>query len=604
MSRRQPHRAKAVIATVGLLALLAGLEPLALGALILLAAACMPAPSRAQQVAYALLLLFGVNAFVLTVLAVLGAAWNAHLIMAAYLVACGSASAMAREKSRPKPLVGRDIWAVVAAITALAVFFRPFFGASLGRKLALLSYSTDAGNHLSYVRTDLLVSGYDHASQYPQAWAGNVGLTVDLLVGQRPSPGTFIAVAVPLILGFYGLLVFFAVSLTTTVLQDRVTAPAPRLGAGVAAACFCLSAIVGSSSLLLESASYTQTLALTILLAVGLLLSSPELTSSWWSLAILGFLGLGLMQTWYLLAPVLAVLLVMYLVTRRPGVSRSLLMAAPFIVVALYPIVNGPPAVAQINAPGGAPFPGPTTVTILLLLLLLGLVLALSRRSFRRQFRVPTTLVLGSLVLTTMIVLVQDATGSGANYYAAKLLFAALLFAAVLGAALSGRYVQLLLLRSEDKAQGRLWVSAVSAGVLLGGYAFAAFDSRGLSGEYATGKAPDFLDGKVLDAIFVAHPRSLPAGTEVWIADGCARGLDRLANKWTHDLYPEADIDPDWPVTNIDYLKAERGDVHMLIERAASPRIKHFEVYVHRECDSGSVLTLSATPKVTVIHVP
>lgn len=555
--------------------------------------------TRASQVSYALLVLFGANAFVLTVLAVLGVSWNAHFIVALYLMTSG----LTPVQRSHRPLVGGDAWAVITAITAFVVFIRPFVGVSLGRKLALLSYSTDAGNHLSYVRTDMLKLGYDHASQYPQAWAGNVGLIVDLLVGRHPSARTFIAVAVPLIVGFYALLVFFAISLAGSVLGHRGSGLTRNLGVGVAAVCLGLSVIVGSSNLLLESASYTQIVAITILLAVALLLSSQELTGSWWSLAVLGFLGLGLMQTWYLLAPVLALLLVMYLFSRRPGVVRSLLVATPFSVVALYPIVNGPPAVAQINAPGGAPFPGPATVTTLLLLLLIELLLALSHPTLRSPLRVPTILVIGSLVLTTAIVLVQDATGTGASYYAGKVLFAALLFAAVLGAALSGLYVQQLLHR-EDQARGRLWISAVSALVLLGGYAFSAFDSRGLTGTYAAGNAPDFLDGRVLDAIFVAHPHGLPSGTEVWIADGCARGLDRLANKWTHDLYPEADIDPDWPVTNIDYLRAKHGDVRMLVQRAATPSIKQFEVYVHHECDPEAISALSKAVKVRVIHAP
>lgn len=601
-SRRRSRQrwAPAVVALVGLVALAAGLGVFALALTVWFAARQMPAATTVRRLALAVLALFGANAIVLTTAAVLGLTVDARVVAAAYLVVGALVAHRQHLPTCNSIATASDWWALCTALTTFALFYRPFVGASPGRSMAQLSFSTDPGNHLSLVQRSLQQGGYVAASDYPPAWSGNVGLAVELIAGSAPSPASLLSVAVPLIVGFYALLVFFAVALTVDSVHAAVGEHS-RLPAAVAVICIGLTTLVGYSHLLLSSGSYTQILAMTTLLAVATL-SVTAGEQSWRLTVVLGLLSVALMQTWYLLAPVLAVLLLGYLAASRPPRLLAITVAVPTALMSAYPLLKGPAPVAQLNAVGGTPL-HLSVLLVLMILTLVGIVVLVRWKQPGARPPLVLVLLVVSTLLTAVVVLgLQLITSGGLGYYGAKLFYVVFLFGALAAAAAAGVASDRGLRSGASlRSRGRL-VSAMVVLLTVGGLVGVSAATRDLSWRYAAGQTPGALDGDVLDAIFAAHPTGLPGGTDAWVLDGCIRATDHIANKWTHDLF-QTWSDSRQKANNL-YRSMRPGDVSMLVDRAAEMRLERMEVYVQDDCNPGALARLASNPKVAVIRVP
>ncbi len=600
LRQRRPVLIRLLVAVLGLFALAAGAGLVSLPLIVALAARQMPASTILRRLAVAVIALFGLNAALLTVLAVLGLPVEARLVAAIYLVGFALAPATRdRPKGTGSVATVSDWWALGSALTAFTLFYRPFVGASLGRSMAQLSFSTDGANHLSLVRRNVLQGGYLAESDYPPAWAGNVALVVDM-VGNA-SPGSLLLVAPPLIMAFYALLVFFVVALTLDVLH-AVVGKHSQLTAAVAVSCIGLTALVGSGNLLIRTSSYTQTVAMTALLVITSLLVAPR-HATWRLPAMLGLLSVALMQTWYLLAPVLAVMLMLYLVLFRPKPLPVLAVAIPTVLLSAYPLLKGPPPVTQLNALGITPLPYLSIVLAVLLLTVVAVAVLLRRSVVAGPSPLLlTTLIVATLLLAVGVIAIQVFVGAGAGYYTAKVLYVVLFFGALAGAAAAGLEAERGLLLRTSTSSGRPWLfSGLLVALMVGGFAGASVGTRDQSWPLAAGRGPDALDGAVLDAIFSAHPSGLPPETDAWVFDGCSRGTDFLANKWIHDFFQT------WSESrhkvSAGYRSGRTGDVNMLLDRAAEEEVQRVEIYNHRDCSPDALARLSSAPKIVIVSV-
>lgn len=592
--------APTAVAVVGLIALGAGLGAISLAAIAWLVARQMPASSTVRRLALALLALFGMDAVVLTTAAVLGQSVDARVLAVAYLVIGGFCALRPHISSNTGLATSSDWWALGTALTTFAVYYRPFAGASPGRIMAQLSFSTDPGNHLGLVVQSLRQGGYVAGSDYPPAWAGNVGLAVRLIVGRAPAAADLLSISVPLIIGFYALLVFFGVALTVDAVQAAV-GERSRWPAAVAVVCIGLATLVGYSHLLLSSGSYAQILAMTTLLAVSTVLASGG-ERTWRATVVLGLLSVVVMQTWYLLAPVLAVLLLAYLAAARPSRLLASAVAVPTAVYSAYPLLKSPAPVAQLNAVGGTPL-DPSVLLVLMLLTLAGVVVLMRwKRPGTQPPVVLVLLVVAALFTTVLVLAVQLGTTRGFGYYGAKLFYVLFLFGALAAAAAAGVASDRgLRPEGSPRSRSRLLGAAVAL-LIVGGLAGVSTTTRDLSWRYAAGQAPGALDGAVLDAIFAAHPTGLPSDTDAWVLDGCFRNTDHIANKWTHDLFQT------WTEsrtrTTYTYRGGRAGDVSMLVDRAAESGVARMELYVHHDCNPDALARVASSPKVIVVRVP
>lgn len=602
-SRQAGHRRRPMVAAVGLLALLLDQNYAVLPIIVGLAAAYMPGPTVIRRLAMTIPCLFGLNAIVLTVFVLAGIPVNARLLAAVYLVLGGlfAAPNVSAKPERDGADNGTDWWALGTALTIFAIFYRPFATASLGERLALLSYSTDAGNHLKSVRVALAESGYQSLSDYPPAWAGNLALAIDLLIGKDAPATSFIHAAAVLIILLYALLVYFAVALVLTSVQTFTGRLHPA-AAGLAVVAVGTSATFGSTSVLLMSASYAQIVATTVLLAMGCL-QVAQYHGGWRVPTTVGLLSMALMQTWYLLAPVLAALLLAYLATLGRRVLVPLLLASPLGVVAAYPILKGP-GVTHLSAGGGTYFTAPSVTYVLFFLTLAGVaVLVRQKATCGGRPLALLVLVVTSLILTAAVVVVQILAGQGFGYYAIKLLLVVFLFGtlAVATAVAVAADRAITSRRAQAHASTPLLACLCIVGLLLGGVLAAAIGTLKISFPFASGSTPPDLDGRVLDAIFAAHPTGLDSATDAWVVDGCSRGRDHIANKWIHDIFLTWNASRQ--ATDSLYFTTKGDNIDMLSSRAADSTLKRMEIYVRRDCQPIAVDRLAENRKVTVIRV-
>ncbi len=588
------------IAVLGLVSLAADVAAAALPLIVVLVSRQMPARTVLRRLALAVIALFGFNAALLTILAVLGLPVAPRALATIYLLGFALAPALRTGSNEKRSIAtASDWWALGTALTVFSLLYRPFVGASLGRRMAQLSFSTDGAHHLAFVRRSVLQGGYLTESNYPQAWAGNVALIVDL-VGSA-TPDSLLLVAPVLIMAFYALMVFFAVALSLDVLRAVVGNLRP-LPAGVAVGCIALTALVGPGNLLIRTSSYTQTVAIAVLLATAGLLTAPDY-STWRLPTTLGLFAVALMQTWYLLAPVLAMLLLLYLVKFRPRPMPVLVVATATVLLSAYPLLKGPPPVTQLNAPGVTPLPQPAIVLALLLLTLVALaVIARRSRSVGPGPLPLISLVVATLLLLVAVIAIQVFAGAGLRYYAAKVLYVVLVFGGLAGATAAGLESEhALRLGSTNVSEARFFSGLVVTLVLLG-LAGVSVGTREQSWPMAAGQPPNALNGAVLDAIFSAHPNGLSPDTDAWVFDACSRGTDYLASKWIHDLFQT------WNESRHEvsrgYRSGKAGEVKMLVDRAADNGLERIEIYTHRPCMPDALARISSSAKVVLVTVP
>lgn len=597
---KQPRPLRLLSATLGLLALAAGIGLISLPLIVALAARQMPAGTMIRRLALAIMALFGLNAALLTVLAMAEVPVETRMVAAVYLVGFAIAPEIRDgSKARGRIATVSDWWALSTALVTFVVFYHPFVGASLGRSMAQLSFSTDGANHLTFVRRSLGQGGYLAASDYPPAWAGNMALVIDV-VGDA-SPRNLLLIAPPLIMAFYALLVFFAVALTLDVLH-AVVGKHSHLAAFVAVCCIVFISLVGVGNFMIRTSSYTQTVAMTALVVITTLLLAERDHATWRMPVMMGLLTVTLMQTWYLLAPVLLGMLFLYLILLRPKPPLVVAVAVPTVFFSAYPLLKGPPPVTQINAMGITPLPHPTIVLALLVLTLVAVAILIRRNSSGGSAALSiTTLVVTSLMLCVLVGAIQVSTGTGLGYYAAKVLYAVFLFGALAAATAAGLETERGLRAWSQPDSGPWLSSALLAFLVFAGLAAASVGTRDQSWSLAAGRAPDAFDGTVLDAMFAAHPDGLPLETDAWVFDRCFPGTDYLANKWIHDLFQTWN-ESRYRVSN-GFRSGRERDLSALLSRAAENEVQRMEIYIHRACDPDAIANLARSPKVVLVRV-
>lgn len=603
-SRRLPLAA----AAVGLGALLAGVEIVAIYAVLALTASQMPACTIVRRWALALLALFGLNAAILTVLAVTSLSWQPKWGVVCYLVvgALLPPGHQARtERSRLASPV--DAWAIGAAATVFAMLYRPFVGASTGRAIALLSTNTDSANHLylvqdiryfgGYINLRAPVDGWAGMTDYPAAWAGNVALTVQLLLGEEPGFAPFMRLVVPLIIGCYALLVFLSVAVTLEVVRG-VTGRSSAATSALTCLCLGLTTVVGVNVFLLQGGFYTQLMATATILASILLLQESD-QSGVRRLVIMCLLTVGLMQTWYLLAPVIAAVLLVFAKAARPSWRQLVVAAIPTAALSAYPVLTGPGGSTQINVSGSAPLPTIGGMLALLLVALLGLVLVLRSRGPDYDLRLAlVAATVGALLLLVAVLTLQSVTAESRNYYAFKLFYTIFLLGSVAAAGMAGVAFERL------RTPGFTLVPPLTVVIIVAGLCLGSISTRSLAWPFVTGFNTPGDGGRALDVLLANYPIGLPSGTDAWIVDGCRRTSDHIATKWIIDLSRGWDVAYRRTFDAFATGSDKPGDLSMLIDRAADPSVKRMELYLHDDCVPSAYAALESRPNVIVIRVP
>lgn len=604
------RRIRLKLSTMGLLALLSGLDVLAILVVVALVAEQVPVATAVRRWAIALLTLFGMNAAVLTLLAVAGLSWYPRLLVAAYLVVAG----LVPERNSQSPLLNKfasasDGWALATAATAFIVLYRPFAGASTGRALAMMSYGPDSAAHLylvqdirqygGYINLRAPVDGWSGMAEYPSAWAGNVALVVELLLNDERAIAPVISAITPLIIAGYALLVYFAGALVLDVVflaTGRISLPVGIFASG----CVALAMLAGASIFLLQIGFYTQLVATASILAIVLVIAEQDGVRQ---LAVVCLLTITVMQTWYLLAPVLVAVLLVYGSRRRLRKRWTLGAAMPTALLSSYPILNGPSG-SQINAVGGSPLPTIAGIVCLLLISLLGLVYLLPMQQAGRQLRLTLMAALVAALLLDVSILVFQVLTAGIAYYAIKILYSVFLLGVIAGIAAGAIALHGLTVARTPSVRRPRVAQFLSVAIVIVGLSVASYTTRVLSWPYLLGKAPgSFDDGKSLDALFDRHPAGLPTGTDAWMLDGCSRVTDFIGAAWGFGLSLS------WNASLSDsYVAFAEGyndptSIDMLVARVRSAVPVQTEVYVHHDCQPAARKALSELPGVTVIFV-
>jgi hypothetical protein len=409
----------------------------------------------------------------------------------------------------------------------------------------------------------------------------------DVVLGHAPALGDSLTLVGAVVVGGYALLAWLA---ATAVLQlTRQGSSARPVAALGALGCLALGLVGGFGIYLVQLASYTQVFAVVAVLAVVLVVDVAKEQSlrSW---AVVVAASVALMQSWYLLAPLLLAAGLVVLAELRPRPRFWLALGAVAIIPCLYPLLTGPRSTH-------ADLPGPILLpTIIGVLGLLGST-AMGCATLLRRVRGGTSLALvactvASLLTLVLLVVKQGfVPGSGVSYYAAKVLLTTFLLGTTVAA---GAVAWLLTNPSRTNVALAL---ALAAGVGL-----ATLTTSGDTLPPRVASTKNQLSPDVLDAIVRDHPRGPGPGLETWVLDGCDRVSDLIGSKWLYDttLSWNAGVQDGLNA----YAQAPKHDVAAVQGRLADPAVTHLELYVHKDCDPTALAQLSSDPKVRVIRVP
>ncbi len=591
-------------ATAALLVLPTSLAGLSLPVLVVLLARRLPGETTARRLALTAPVLLGTNAAVLTALAVAGLRADARWVVAAYLVLLVLAEALRPATPSLVRFADRtDAWAAATGALVFSLLFRPFAGASVERLSALLSRSTDGGTHVSLVRAVLRESGYvgllPSASgtlpglvDYPSGWAGSVAGLVQVALGSDDNLRAFLTAVAFSVVGLYALVAHLAVVAALEVARavgGRLTTG----GAAAGAACVALSTVAGATALLPISSSFAQIAATTVLLAstcVVVAARRGDLSPT----PVLAVLAVGLFHTWYLLAPVLAALLLVHLAAHRPPLRGLLSWGVPAVLLASYPVLTGPEPGTQLVAAGGTHGLSGPAFSALLVVTLVALVVLLVGSPGGRAARLAVAAALVAGFLLTAGVLAAQAAGGGSTYYALKLLYSV----CTLSAVAAGGVLATALGRRQH---GASLLAGALALVVLGSLAFSSVAMRDVVARQLAGDKAGLPDERALKAVLSRHGGQRPEGVDIWVVGDCNRMQDRKTAQWLHSV--QLAWDPRLLVAFNAFLRAEPDDLSMLAERARDPDVQRLEVYVHGDCPPSDLPALAALPNVEVIDV-
>lgn len=601
---RRRRTASLLLAGVGLTALLLGPSALAIPVVLVLLAAHMPGETIVRRLLFALACLFGLNAAVLTVCAVSGVPVDARWLFGGYLLVLALLPPASGAPATATASRSLDRWAAGTALLVFALFYRVFVTATTGRTAAVLTYSTDGATHLQLVQAILRQRGYINLApqlpgveagleNYPGGWAGSVAMFVQLLVGTTADHATFLRVVAPMIVASFALMVYFATAAALEAARG-VVGELNQVACGLAAACIAVSAVLGSTAFLQVSSSYAQIAGTTAILA-GLLLLMTAGSDRLRDLLVLGTLAVATAHTWYLLAPVFGVIVLQFVEQQRPPRWQLAAIGLPTGLLTAYPVVTGPGAGSQLSQPGGPPVLTLVGVSMLLTATLAAAWILLRPGSPGRSHRLAlATPLVTSLLLVSVVLCLQELSGSGENYYAIKVLYTTFLFAVIAGASV-------VAMASARWTRDREFsTTAVASLVIVVALATSAFAIRNMTFPYFLGQPPRDVEESALSAIFTTHPGGLGEHEEVWVV-GCSRRGDRRTMQWPYDLALR--WSPSFQASYDRFAWADSSDVSMLVERARAMPAQRLEIYTARRCAPAGLSELNALPNVSVVYV-
>jgi hypothetical protein len=580
-----------ILVLIGLGSLLTPATVVGLLCAVVASAALYDGASWARRLAYATLVIFATNASVLTLLAVVGIRCSPRVLVATYLLVL--LALMRRRGAARSPVFGPgEAWATLASLIVLAVLATPLLSASIGSTMALLSQTTDGATHLQLVSAVMHRHGYvtfapprglsPGLEHYPPGWAGNAWLVSNLLVGHDPSPLLLVRLAGVIAVAGFSLLVFCASCLGL----DLARAIRP----GLALARQGTVVLVVASMLLfsfgvffLKLASYGQIWSL-VAITLVLLGAGDSALPRRGQLLLCGAAAIALMQTWYLLAPVIAAALLLAVVHVRPTRREAVVAAVLVGPVTAFPVLTGPGLHGRISLSGSELLPTLPGVLGLLAATAAGL-LHLQRR---RENTAPAVLAFTATVVSALLLLVgltvaQSGEVVGLSYYGGKILLSLFLLGAIGAAAC---------IASVERETTTFALAIVCAA----GVAAGMWSTRRLALPPETGSYRGHLDPRLLDLAFSRHPHGFPEATDAWVLDGCDRIGDLVATKWFYD------VSLTWTPERQDALQtyAFATDVRSIADRVSLSSVRHVEIYVGRTCQPEAVASLARLSKVTV----
>jgi hypothetical protein len=589
---------RAGLPVIGLASLLTPFPALALVCLWVLLAAEMPGRTRVRSAIAAVVATFALNAAALTLLAVLQVPCRPRLLLAVLLL-LGLLHRTLSPRLPARPLAdATDLWALGFGLATFAVLAFPLLGASTGRTISLLSQTTDGGTHVAIVRAIARHLGYIQfdqpagaspgAEHYPSAWHGNVWIASDLLLGSHPSSGSFIRLVAVAAFAGYALLSTVAANIALNL------APVAIRGRWVAAlstlSVLALGTLVGFGLFFVQLSSYTQIWGL-IAVLVLIDATSADLPPKR-SVALVAGCCLAVMQSWYLLAPLIGAAAVVAIEQARP--PRKLLLTATLLtgLLSLFPVLTGPHG-TQVDVPGPTLLPTIGGVLGLLIATGAGIGIIVTTRQHKASARALVAATVASLLTMVALVAKQGfVAGAGVTYYGAKILLSTFLLGAIAAAAAA----PLALSRgAQTLRKGMGFVCCL-------GVACGAVSTAGWTVPPRTTMPSGYLAPATLDAIYARHPHELPRNTEIWIGDGCDRVTDMIASKWPYDT--GLGWKPEIQAALNAYAISKPHDVSMIETLLRDPDVKILELYVHHECDPQAVAALLRDPKVVLLRVP
>jgi hypothetical protein len=552
-------------------------------------AAEMPAATWARRAVMGLLVAFAADAGALTVLAVLDVRCSPRVLLAVLLVSALAWRVVAPPRSRAV-LASSDDWLAAGfGVLTFAVLYAPFVGASLGTTAALLSRTTDGATHVQILSAVSRHGGYVHLSEqagmssgadhYPSGWHGALWLTGETLLGHDLTTAQLVRVTAVGAVASYALLCAVSAAWVLRLVGPRARPTVRATGLVVLA----MSLLVGFGVFLAQLGSYTHITAIAVLLVLCSLRAGAR-AAPYRTLVVAGAASVGVMHSWYLLAPLLAAALATVLprLRMRPAAwALALVVVAP---LCLYPLVTGPSA-------GHVDLPGPLLLPTLLGVL--GLVVAgfAGLHRYLRAAPAPDALPLVAVLVAALVSCVVLIVREGASieepipYYAAKLLLTALVVGAVLASAVVAEGV--------SRRAPLLVAGAALLGVVAGTASTAGATILPSLNRYGGHLYPATLDGVLATP---AEP-----GSYVLVGDACDRVWDQVATKWWYDTH--LTWTPAFALALVNHSLAERGSSEAIRSWLAADEVRHLDVFVHRECDPVALSELAAEPKVTVHRV-
>lgn len=501
-----------------------------------------------------------------------------------------------------------DLLAGTASLAVFAVFGAPYVGADTGRRLALLSFTTDAGNHLQLIRAVMRHGGflsllpglqgelYGGMEDYPPGLSGVVGLVLQAHLGSEPTVAAFVGSVSLALVGLYAVMGWLATSLALVVLR-RLRPDAGLLPRALTTAASAGFLLFGYDTQLLRDACYAQILATAAVLAFSLVLQADVVR---YAPAALALLCLTLMDSWYVLAPVLACLALLHL-WLHPGSRRAALAWYAAIAPACaFPVLTGPGA-KHLNVPGFLFFPRSAGVLALALTLgaALGYVVLHGGRPRRTRLLLPA-LAAGLLSCTVAIGAYQAVTDGAAGYYALKALYSTFVLAGCTTALAVG-------LVSADRARpttppGGRRAALLALPALVLAVPLASLSEPLLRG-YVRGLPVTPDQPAALAAPFKDHPLGVGGHDDAWIVDACGPLRDFVLSKWVYDLSLGWSVRREELLMQIRKIKDGRP-YRALAAMAADPTVASVTVYVHHPCQQDDLRLLEQVPKVRVVRVP